>query len=399
MVTMRVRICEVHAVTRFGCRAFMKPFIEECYARRLELKRANRKLQDKVVKTTMCIQFGKSVQNQEAFRNAEIFTNRARYERQMAGERVIDYHSYPSSAGFVGLVYTSKTKPTLLRSVPQIGTFVLDEARLDIMKYHYALCKIFDGPSNKPVDPSYSPSARSSVRAIYTDTDSDIVHIFSEVDPAVRLAEENLKGNSPCFWVKEAEKYLVALGASPEAAKLAAERRGELGGFGDEGAPLCIAEVVALGPKCYSEWQTDATKFFHKFKAKGFSKQQRKLMTHEAYRRAWMDGKPGASTITYRFESKNHVMNLVKVHKIGLCPFTDKVWQLDLYNSRPHGHWRNMPEPFVSLCLLAFGLHESGRSLPACFVDKVLSFLVADAGYLALEMQDGNFKGVLRGLS
>ena len=92
-------------------------------------------------------------------------------------------------------------------------------------------------------------------------------------------------------------------------------------------------------------------------------------------------------------------MNLVKVQKIGLSPFTDKVWQLDRYNSRPRRHWRNMPERFVSLCLLAFGLHEGGRSLPACFVDKVLSFLVADAGYLALEMRGGSFKGVLRGLS
>ena len=404
METMRIRICEVYVIIRFDCKAFMKPFIEKCYTQRLQLRRAGRKLQDKVVKTTMCVQFGKSVQNQEAFRNADVFTDRALYEKQLAGERTVDYHSYPSSAGFLGLVYTTKAKPALLKSVPQIGTFVLDEARLDITKYHYALRKIFDGQANKPVDPSYSLSERSAVRAIYTDTDSDIVHIFSEVDPAVKLAEGNLKGDSPCFWdvggdVKEAEKYLLALGACPEAAKLAAERRGELGGFGDEGAPLCIVEVVALGPKCYSEWQTDAAKFYRKFKAKGFSKQQRKQMTHEAYRRVWMEGKPGAPSISYRFESKNHVMNLVKVQEIGLSPFTDKVWQLDRCNSRPHGHWRNMPEPCVSLCLLAFGLHESGRSLPACFVDKVLSFLVADAGYLALEMRGGSFKGVLRGLS
>ena len=403
MANLEVRICEVHAIIRFGCRPFMRPFIEEAYARRLVLKRAGRKLQDKVVKTSMCVQFGKAVQNQEAFKNADVFTDRNLYERRMGGPLVVDFHSYPSSAGFLGLVYKKKVQGTLLKSVPQVGTFVLDEARLDIMKYHYALRKIFDGPVRKPVDPCYSLSERSSVRAIYTDTDSDIVHIFSDKNPAVKLAEENLKGDGPCFWdvggdVVQTEKYLLALGASPEASKLAEERRGELGGFGDEGAPFTIAEVVALGPKCYSEWLTDSKQFVHKFKAKGMAKQHRKQLTHDAYRKAWLEGKPGSPVVSYRFESKNHVVNLTRVEKIGLSPFTDKVWQLDRYNSRPHGHWRNLPEPFPTLCLLAFGLHESGMSLPAVFVDKVLSFLMPSAGYLALELRGGNFVGVLRGL-
>ena len=264
METMEVRVCEVHTIIVFQCRAFMRPFIEECYARRLALKRAGRKLQDKVVKTTMCVQFGKSVQNQEAFKNAQVFVDRRLYERKMGGSRVTDFHAYPSSAGFLGVIYSKRARGTLLKSVPQIGAFVLDEARLDIVKYHYSLRKIFDGGLGKPVDPAYSLADRSKVRAVYSDTDSDIVHIYSEEDPAVKLAQNNLVGDSPCFWdvggdVKRAEEYLVRLGASPEAAKLAAERRGELGGFGDEGAPLAIAEVVALAPKCYSECLTDST--------------------------------------------------------------------------------------------------------------------------------------------
>ena len=59
METLQVRVCEVHAIIAFQCRAFMRPFIEECYARRLALKRAGRKLQDKVVKTTMRVQRAK----------------------------------------------------------------------------------------------------------------------------------------------------------------------------------------------------------------------------------------------------------------------------------------------------------------------------------------------------
>ena len=134
METLQVRVCEVHAIIAFQCRAFMRPFMEECYARRLALKRAGRKLQDKVVKTTMCVQFGKSVQNQEAFKNARVFVDRRLYERKVGGSLVVDFHAYPSSAGFLGLIYSKRARGSLLKSVPQIGTFVLDEARLDIMQ-------------------------------------------------------------------------------------------------------------------------------------------------------------------------------------------------------------------------------------------------------------------------
>ncbi|CAE7357566.1 unnamed protein product, partial [Symbiodinium pilosum] len=87
----------------------------------------------------------------------------------------------------------------------------------------------------------------------------------------------------------------------------------------------------------------------------------RKQLTHEAYRQAWMEGIPGEAVISYRFESRNHVVNLVCVQKVGLSPFTDKVYQLDRHNSRPHGHWRNL-------------------------IFEVISFL-APGGYLVLEQR------------
>ena len=105
--------------------------------------------------------------------------------------------------------------------------------------------------------------------------------------------------------------------------------------------------MVALGPKSYSEWLTDSVKFFHKFKSKGMAKLHRKQLTHEAYRKAWLDGAPGQPVVSYRFESQNHVVNLVRVEKLGLCAFTDKVYRVNQRDSRPHGHWRNLPEPLL----------------------------------------------------
>ena len=404
MEKFEVRICDVHAVIRFKCRPFMRPFIEDCYARRLLLKKAGRKLQDKVLKTTMCVQFGKSVQNQEHFRNVEVFVDRAVYERKLASRRMVDFHAHPSSAGFFGLVQTKKFKGALLKSVPQIGTFVLDEARLGIMRNHYGFREIFDGGLTKPVDPSYSLAERSCMRAIYTDTDSDILQVYSEEHPSVKLARANVEGKGPCFWdvggdCKQAYEYLVSLGADHESAELAVRRQGELGGFGDEGAPLTISEVVALGPKSYSEWLTDSVKFFHKFKSKGMAKLHRKQLTHEAYRKAWLDGAPGQPVVSYRFESQNHVVNLVRVEKLGLCAFTDKVYRVNQRDSRPHGHWRNLPEPLLTLCKMAFCPAEGTKKLPREIVDKVLSFVVGRGGYLSRELvDDDRWVGKIKGL-
>ena len=159
----------------------------------------------------------------------------------------------------------------------------------------------------------------------------------------MKLAHEKLLDSSPCFWdvggnVAAAEEHLLRLGASPKAARLAAERRDKLGGFGDKGASLTLAEVVALGSKCYSEFLTNSSESFHKFKAKSMAKQHRKQLTHKAYREAWMEGTPGEAVTSYRFESRSHVVNLVCVQKVGLSPFTDKVYQLDMRNSQLHGH-------------------------------------------------------------
>ena len=91
----------------------------------------------------------------------------------------------------------------------------------------------------------------------------------------------------------------LRLGASPKAARLAAERRDKLGGFGDKEASLTLAEVVALGSKCYSEFLTNSSESFHKFKAKSMAKQHRKQLT----------GTPGEAVTSYRFESRSVPFN------------------------------------------------------------------------------------------
>ena len=212
----------------------------------------------------------------------------------------------------------------------------------------------------------------------------------------MKLARANVEGKGPCFWdvggdCKQAYEYLVSLGVDRESAELGVRRQGELGGFGDKGAPLLI-----------SEWLTDSVKFFHKFKSKDMAKLHRKQLTHEAYRKACLDGAPGQPVVSYRFESQNHVVNLVRVEKLGLCAFTDKVYRVNQRDSRPHGHWRNLPEPLLTLCakwLSVLRRVPGSGKLPREIVDKVLSFIVGRGGYLSRElMDDGRWVGKIKDL-
>ncbi|CAE7394032.1 unnamed protein product [Symbiodinium sp. CCMP2592] len=233
MEVLGVRVEEVYSIVVFGCKAFMSPFIRECYERRLEFKRQGRKLQADVVKLTMNVQYGKSVQNQERFVRSFVCFDVEEFGRRSAGPRMVDLHASPiGHGGFFAIVDELTPGGSLLKTMPQVGTFVLDEARLGIMRNYYHMKLVFDGCLTKACDEARPQSERSKVQIIYTDTDSVIVLIHSETHPSCQLDYE--KGMT----------YLQSIGVDPDSAQLAFQLRGCLGGFGDENAPLTMMEVV-----------------------------------------------------------------------------------------------------------------------------------------------------------
>ncbi|CAE6938650.1 unnamed protein product [Symbiodinium natans] len=403
MEVLGVRVEEVYSIVLFGCRAFMSPFIRECYERRLEFKRQGRKLQADVVKLTMNVQYGKSVQNQERFVRSWVCFDVEEFGRRSAGPRMVDLHASPiGHGGFFGIVDELTPGGSLLKTVPQVGTFVLDEARLGIMRNYYHMKLVFDGRLVKACDEARPQSERSKVQIIYTDTDSVIVLIHSETHPSYQLALENYNPESPCFWdilgdIKDYEKamaYLQSIGVDPDSAQLAFERRGCLGGFGDENAPLTMMEVVCLGPKSYSELLTDGGgQLHHKNKIKGIDKENRKTLTHDEYREVLTKTGLGRSITSHRFESRRHVVHLVENVKTGLCAFEDKNYKLRYDRSRPHGHWRNLPEPLPYFFdKLLYG--KEGQNI----IDKIMSFL-RPRGYVKMDFKDDRWIAQLRGLS
>ncbi|CAE7644129.1 unnamed protein product [Symbiodinium sp. KB8] len=336
MEVLGVRVEEVYSIVLFGCRAYMSPFIRECYERRLEFKR----------------QGGKSVQNQDP---------------------TVDLHASPiGHSGVLGIVDELRPGGSLLKTMPQVGTFVLDEARLGIMRNYYHMKLVFDGCLTKACDEARPQSQRSKVQSIYTDTDSIIALIHSETHPSCQLALENYNPESPCFWdvlgdIKDYEKamaYLQSIGVDPDS--LAFTQRGCLGGFGDENAPLTMMEVVCLGPKSYSKLLTDSGgELHHKNKIKGIDKDNRKTMTHDEYREVLTKTGLGRSITSHRFESRQHVVHLVENVKTGLCAFEDKNYKT--------GEGQNI-------------------------IDKILSFL-RPRGYAKMVFKDDRWVVQLRGLT
>ena len=65
-----------------------------------------------------------------------------------------------------------------------------------------------------------------------------------------------------------------------------------------------------------------------------------KSLSHEVYRGILDEG--GEQSVEYhRLASQNHVVELRQQSKRGLSGYNDKVYQLDVHRSRPHGPFKN----------------------------------------------------------
>ena len=152
----------------------------------------------------MNVQYGKSVQDQERFRNTTVFTDPWKFARKAASANMLDMHiQIAENGGFLGLVDTAKKKGAVLRSVPQVGLKTLEEAHLMIFLNHYDVRKVFDGPLllNTDLDPDSSSlrPLESRVRLLKTDTDSNCYQLFTDEDPYHALAASNFDPKQSCF--------------------------------------------------------------------------------------------------------------------------------------------------------------------------------------------------------
>ena len=330
MDVLGVRVFDFHSCVKFKCAPFMKDFVRHTVLTRRELKKAGRKLQAEVQKLTGNVQYGKMVQNQESFRSTLAYVDGLKFQKKAAEPSMLDIHpQIVEEHAFLGFVDVQKAgKANVLKSFLQGGWKVLEESRLLMLKAHYRLRTVFDGPLMKSIDPSTCASLRpeSKVRWLGGDTDSSVTQVYDELDPKIPLANANLLGESPFFDVAgdakgtELVRHLAPL--SEPSRELALRQAGALGNFSDELAPNYGVEWVGLAPKMYSLRKTGGE---DKERAKGIPKNERKKLDHDKCREILEVG--GEHKVSFqRLSSSHHVNEVVEVHKRGLTPLNTKVW-------------------------------------------------------------------------
>ena len=408
MEQLGARVFDFHSAVMFKCAPFMQNFVHQTVRTRRELKKVGRALQAEVQKLTGNVQYGKMVQNQEAFRSTKVYTDALKFQKKAAGPNMLDIHpQIMEEQAFLAFVDTKKGgAANVLKSFLQGGWKVLEESRLLMMRAHYRIRQIFDGHLMKSVDPvlgneSLKPE-QSKVRWLGGDTDSSVTQIFSELNPKIALAEANLLGGRPFFDVAgdakgaELTQHLAPL--SQAAHELALQEAGALGNFSDELAPHYGEEWVGLAPKMYSLKKSGGG---DKERAKGVPKNERKRLSHEKYKEILEVG--GEHKVSFcRLGCARHVNEVIKVEKRGLTALNTKVWQLNAHQARPLGHYKN--NEVWAACWEALQKGQTGfeqQSNQAAFhiMNHILTFIAGDMGFLHREISQGKFKGRLFNLS
>ena len=172
------RIWKLHRAWSFETDNCLRSFMVNAYQRRRELKEAGRDLEQGFEKLSINSIYGKTVQNQEKYRNTTHYFDAMSFSRAQADRRVADFSVEIMERGvFMGSVSRVRTsRKNFNRSPLQVGWAVLELSKLKIGVQYWMGVK----------------AALPRVVPILTDTDSMLLEIIGECNPTQLLAEANL---------------------------------------------------------------------------------------------------------------------------------------------------------------------------------------------------------------
>ena len=321
------RVWKVHRAYSFQAWPILKPFMDRAYAYRQQLKNEGRDIEQGFAKLTKNSVYGKTVQNQEKFRNSTHYFDPLSFSRAQVDGNVADFDTeiFEEDA-FLGTVRRVRSSASNVnRSPVQVGWAVLEESKLDLSIKYWA--------GIKAVLPRSVP--------ILTDTDSVALEILGNIDPVPLLAEANLKLPVEFDLIGDVavEKFEEAYGnmISPGAMAKLKELRGKLGALADECSAWKILSIVCLAVKKYSIRLTENRQIQ---KAKGVAKSVRESAKHDEYLRIHFENSVRYDT-SVQLRSSSHQMLIEEATKKSFCVMNDKAFQLTREYCRPLGHWRN----------------------------------------------------------
>ena len=305
----------------------------DCYDHRRRLKEQGRNVEQSFVKLCLNSVYGKTVQNQEKYRNATHYFSPTAFSKAQTCRRVADFNvEVLEDDAFLGTVQRVREgRQNVNKSPLQVGWGVLELSKLALAEQYWLGLK----------------RALPRVIPLFTDTDSVCIQIIGDCSPVKLLAEANLRlpieFGIPIEFDLIGEmsvdefRRIYAEELSQEALTKLIELRGKLGALSDELSRCTIEDVVCLAVKKYSMLLSDGVEIR---KGKGIPRCLLSNARHNDYVQTHLENSTSRGSFT-QLRSSQHQVFIVTQTKKTFNVLIDKAYQLTRTYCRPMGHWKN----------------------------------------------------------
>lgn len=317
-VALGAVVKKYHSIVEFHQSSWMRPWIEFCTARRKEADAGGDTAGSDYWKLMGNACFGKTMESVMHHTTATIASNARHFKRLLSTPRM---RSFQPIAPELAMVISAKNRYMLNKPV-YVGQAILDHSKVWMQHFFYhCLKKHFPGSASK---------------LIQHDTDSFIIGIATAPGAAGQVEFEDKIMEIRDTWL-DMSKY-------KEGHKFASQaNRKRPGFFKDELGSNPIVSIVGVGAKQYDV----RTRFPAKDMRKGKGcpgKVVKNSLTSEDYKRV-------STTVNAEQHATFHTLRTVKHRhyfqrqtRRVMSWMDDKMYFVDIYNSRALGHWRNTEE-------------------------------------------------------
>ena len=298
---------QVHRCVKFKQTEWLKPWIDFNTEKRKESTNDFHKDLFKLMNNAV---FGKTMENVREHVGFELVSNVNRLEKCVNSPTFKNKHFINES-----LLGIEKIKQVVKLNKPIFAGFaILELSKLHMYNFHYEVLK---------------PKYGDNVKLGYTDTDSFVIHVYTEdVYEDFKQINQHMDFSD---YPKDHPNY------DPTNKK-------KLGKFKDEMNGKIITEFIGLKPKMYS-FTIDAkhddpdTALEYK-KAKGVPKHKvKRALNFENYRKTLQDN--ANEKIQFNsIRSYQHQLFSITCNKQGLSNYDNKRYYFNNNESYPHGHYR-----------------------------------------------------------
>ncbi|CAE7676989.1 unnamed protein product, partial [Symbiodinium sp. CCMP2592] len=322
------RIWKIHRAYVFSCEPRLASFMRDAYERRRTLKELGRDVEQGFVKLCLNSVYGKTVQNQEKYRNSSHYFNAEAFSKAQTDRRVADFRvEIMEKDAFLGTVLRVRdARHNVNRSPIQVGWGVLELSKLALAKQYWLVLK--------PTLPRIVP--------IFTDTDSVCMEILGPCSPVKLLAEANLAIPDAALDLigdMDPTVFEQIYGSEISVAAMARlmELRGKLGALSNECSKLAILDIVCLAVKKYSMLLSDGVEIR---KGKGIPKNVLTTTRHADFIQTHLGNLTSHSSFT-QLRASQHSIYIIEQSRKTLNVLIDKSFQINRCYCRPMEHWKN----------------------------------------------------------